>query len=185
MICQDPRLSIKHCYLNTKISQIQLIIRKRKTRSLISGLENTKINTQKAAKQIYIYIINLRESLGKYHLAQCSDFTSLSTSLHVLIAPLSMSRVQIKSDLISLRLLPLHLSRTKKNIFFGHSSTQTCGVGHPFIGTNGDIHFSILKNNRYGFLTTSLSTPHRRPVESAGTRRRSKSPRVMAGKRHL
>lgn len=93
--------------------------------------------------------------------------------------------MQIKSSTIPFKFELVHLSRTKKNIFVGHSSTHTCGVGQPFIGTNGDIHFSILKNNRYGFLTTSLSTPHRRPDESDGTSNRSKSPSLIAVKNIL
>lgn len=66
------------------------------------------------------------------------------------------------------------------NAVVGHFSTQTCGVLHPNSGTRASIHFSRLKNSKYGLLITLLSTPHLRPDESVGTSKRSKSPRFIA-----
>lgn len=63
---------------------------------------------------------------------------------------------------------------------FGQSFTQTCGVGHPLIGTRGEIHFCKSKKNKNGLSTTSLSIPHRNPCESLGTSSLSKSPFEIA-----
>lgn len=97
-------------------------------------------------------------------------------SLQEPILDLSTDILQINWPLSSWKLLLLHRSAVYRNFMVGQFSTHTCGVLHPCNGTFGSMHFSKLKNKRYGLFTTSLSTPHFRPFESVGTSNRSKSP---------
>lgn len=118
--------------------------------------------------------------LGRYHDAQsCRLMRSLMSS-QLRIESICTSIWQINWLRIWLNVFELQLKWLWMNDVDGHFSTQTCGVLQPYNGTRGSMHFSRLKNSKYGLSITLLSTPHLRPFESAGTSRRSKSPLFIA-----
>lgn len=122
----------------------------------------------------------LRGLLGKYQRAQSPLSTFRLRSEHCLICSLSTPFWHISCERKAKSRSSLHEYSSKMNAVFGHSSTHTWGVLHPNNGTRASIHFSKLKNSKYGLFITSLSTPHLRPFESVGTSNRSKSPFFMA-----
>lgn len=126
--------------------------------------------------------VHLHDSLFRYQRAHWSALIRLSTSPHDDMDEMRTSRLQINREVVCSSDAWLHDLSSNSAVSFGHSSTHTCGVGQPCMGTNGSMHFSKLKNTRNGLPITSLSTPHLRPCESVGTSNRSKSPFLMAKK---
>lgn len=120
------------------------------------------------------------ELLGKYHRAQSPLVIRFSISSQVWIRSICTFIWQMSCLRICSMLFELQFFSLKMNDVDGHFCTQTCGVLQPCNGTNGSIHFSRLKNSKYGLSITLLSTPHFRPFESVGTIRRSKSPWLIA-----
>lgn len=125
---------------------------------------------------------HLHESLLRYHRAHWLAVIRLSTWSQVEIALICTSRLQISFSFMATTPFAAHVFMSNSIVALGHCSTQTCGVGHPLIGTNGSMHRSKLKKTKYGLCRTSLSTPHLRPWESVGTSSLSMSPFRIAAK---
>lgn len=124
----------------------------------------------------------LHETLFRYQRAQLLLSISISMWLHVVIASIFTSWLQINFDFMEFIFEAEQVFLWKKNFSWGHSGTQTWGVGHPLMGTRGPMHFSRSKNIRNGLSKTSLSTPHIRPSESVGKSTRLMSPFFKAVK---